>query len=114
MTDTVNKPPKDRPPHPVGTASEEPRIELSIEDTAAEMRRGLAPRDGKLVAGGYNPYDVAPVFGGRNEAPPAPKTARKPSDLRKLSEWIKLQRRVRALKDGDADDTDGSGGSEKP
>jgi hypothetical protein len=63
--------------------------ELSLEDAIAERQRGLTPtgRDGQI---GYNPYD----------APPAVPTVqtRRPKDLRKLSEWIRLQKQVEQLK----------------
>jgi hypothetical protein len=63
--------------------------ELSLEDAVAERERGLAStkRDGQI---GYNPYD----------APPAVPTVqtRRPKDLRKLSEWIRLQKQVEELK----------------
>lgn len=63
--------------------------ELSLEDAVAERQRGVAPkkRDGEI---GYNPYD----------APPAVPTVqtRRPKDLRKLSEWIRLQKQVEDLK----------------
>jgi hypothetical protein len=69
--------------------SQKSQDELSLEDTATERQRGVAPtkRDGQV---GYNPYD----------APPAVPTVqtRRPKDLRKLSEWIRLQKQVEELK----------------
>jgi len=82
-------------------SSSDAPLELSIEDTAAQLRRGLRPPGGRPAGVGYNPYDVAPAAGGRSDHAPVPedgKPAHKPTDLRKLSEWIKLQRRVQALK----------------
>lgn len=71
------------------TQNQKSADELSLEDAIAERRRGLAPsaRDGQS---GYNPYD----------APPAVPTVqtRRPKDLRKLSEWIRLQKQVEELK----------------
>jgi len=63
---------------------------LSLEDTLAQRMRGVAKR-AKSAVSGYNPYDMAPT-------PPAPEAAKKPTDLRKLSEWIRLTRQVAALK----------------
>jgi hypothetical protein len=62
---------------------------LSLEDTIAQQLRGVA-RVAKSKTSGYNPYDMAPS---------SPKTAgnQKPTDLRKLSEWIRLTRQVAAL-----------------
>lgn len=64
------------------------RVELSLEDTAQIKARGLAAQ-ARSGLGGYNPYDAEPAV--KNEQ-------RKPKDLRKLSEWIRLQRQVQALK----------------
>jgi hypothetical protein len=64
--------------------------DLSLEDTVAQKIRGVTPRI-KSGVSGYNPYDAAvskPPIGD----PP------KPTDLRKLSEWIRLTRQVAALK----------------
>jgi hypothetical protein len=64
---------------------------LSLEDTVAQKMRGVAKRT-RNSASGYNPYDMAPKA-------PAPKTTdQKPTDLRKLSEWIRLTRQVASLK----------------
>lgn len=64
--------------------------DFSLEDTVAQKLRA-APAKGATSAGGYNPYEtVAPKAAG--DSP------RKPTDLRKLSEWIRLQREVEALK----------------
>jgi len=89
---------------PVQPLDDQP-LELSLEDTAAQLRRGLQPPTGHPVTGGYNPYDVAPGKLGarpdRGARPDAPKPERKRTDLRKLSEWIQLQRRVQTLKNDD-------------
>ncbi|HEY7928698.1 MAG TPA: hypothetical protein VID71_01720 [Steroidobacteraceae bacterium] len=52
---------------------------------------------------GYNPYDTGPPAGARaaREGPAAPG---KRTDLRKLSEWIRMQRQVEALKKGGDED----------
>jgi hypothetical protein len=64
---------------------------LSLEDTMAQRLRGVAKR-AKSGVSGYNPYDMAPT-------PPAPEAPNsKPTDLGKLSEWIRLTRQVAALK----------------
>lgn len=76
-----------------------PPPDLALEDTAALRNRGVAvaPDPGN----GYNPYDTGPPAGARAPrdaaaaAPPGKRT-----DLRKLSEWIRLQRQVEDLKKG--------------
>jgi hypothetical protein len=76
--------------------------ELSLEDTAAQQRRGLTVKAGKEGAAGYNPYDTGRSDDGpAAPAPPARESAaapRKPTDLRKLSEWIRAQRRAQAVR----------------
>ena len=82
-------------------APAEIEFELSLEDTLSQHRRGLVPAGAKTTVGGYNPYDT-PIGSTEDRnprklgVPPEPK--RKPTDLRKLSEWIRLQRQVEALK----------------
>jgi hypothetical protein len=68
----------------------EPEFELKLEDTIVHAKPGLRPRR-KSPGSGYNPYDTVPV-----DRPREPKKT--PKDLRKLSEWIRLQRQVSALK----------------
>ena len=85
-------PPAD-PPAPV-------EFELSLEDTLSQHRR-VSPPGAKGAVGGYNPYDTP--IGSTDDRNPrktdvAPEPKRKPTDLRKLSEWIRLQRQVEALK----------------
>jgi len=65
-------------------------VELKLEDTAVHVKPGVRSR-GKSPGSGYNPYDTVPV-----DRPREPKKT--PKDLRKLSEWIRLQRQVSALK----------------
>jgi hypothetical protein len=69
--------------------SKDKPIELSLEDEDELLSRGK-PR---LPAGAYNPYDVDPRTGKKTARAPAART-----DLRKLSEWIKLKREVDELK----------------
>lgn len=81
--------------------------ELALEDTAAQRRRGLPVRAGGVV--GYNPYDTGPPAAGSGPSAPPGEPApppRKRTDLRKLSEWIRLQREVEALKNTDHDESD--------
>jgi hypothetical protein len=67
--------------------------EISLEDTVAQKLRGVAKRT-RSAQSGYNPYDMVPKAA-------APKEAQKTTtDLRKLSEWIRLSRQVAALKKG--------------
>jgi hypothetical protein len=72
--------------------SDEKPIELSLEDEDALLERS----GGKaLPKGAYDPYDVDP------RAPRVPAKTAGPAartDLRKLSEWIKLKREIEDLK----------------
>ncbi|HEY2417396.1 MAG TPA: hypothetical protein VGH84_05710 [Steroidobacteraceae bacterium] len=77
-------------PDPTEPAPAKPNSELSLEDTIAQRSRGVTPRV-KSVVSGYNPYDAIPTKPGSGGA-------NKPTDLRKLSEWIRLTRQVEALK----------------
>jgi hypothetical protein len=73
-----------------------------------------APRKERTPGAGFNPYDSAPLKGSEGSNPydnaralgkkatPAPTpdaSARKPTDLRKLDEWIKLKKSVGDNKD---------------
>ena len=71
-------------------------LSLSIEDTAAQKMR-VAP--GKVrPASGYNPYDALAPTRAADANKKKDEEKRKPTDLRKLSEWIRMQRQVEALK----------------
>ncbi len=70
--------------------SDQPNFDLSLEDTYAQKLRGVATR-AKTGVSGYNPYDAAPSKRLMGTPPKA-------TDLRKLSEWIRLTRQVAALK----------------
>jgi hypothetical protein len=77
-------------PDPSDSPPADSKSDLSLEDTIAQKVRGVTPR-AKSGVSGYNPYDAVPsnrAAGGAN----------KPTDLRKLSEWIRLTRQVEALK----------------
>jgi hypothetical protein len=79
-----------RDPKPESKPAAEAEVKLSLEDTIAQKMRGVAVK--RNVLGGYNPYDADPaVKPGNAEA------KRKPTDLRKLSEWIRLKREVAEL-----------------
>lgn len=99
--------------------------DLSIADTAIHPRpAGLGGGDKKPVpGGGFNPYDnSAPASGGSDPydnartagknlqpkgfgAPPSqPAQPRKPADLQKLNEWVKLKKRVEDTRDPDEED----------
>jgi hypothetical protein len=71
-------------------------VELSLEQTASQKLRGLTVRAKKIGTLGYNPYDAGPTA--------APREAKKPTDLRKLSEWIRLRRQVEAAKKREPED----------
>jgi hypothetical protein len=78
-----------------------PELTLVLEDTAALRRRGVAVAASPVS--GYNPYDTGPASSKRPaQEPTAPSGKR--TDLRKLSEWIKAQRRVEGLKKNDDED----------
>ena len=72
--------------------SKDKPIELSIEDEDAILSRGKA----KLPAGAYDPYDVEPRRPKAADKVDVPGATR--TDLRKLSEWIKLKREIEELK----------------
>jgi hypothetical protein len=65
--------------------------DLSLEDTVAQKLRGV-PVKARTGVGGYNPYDAVPAANSKSE-----EAKPKPTDLRKLSEWIRLQRQVAEL-----------------
>jgi hypothetical protein len=80
---------------------EDPLPNLALEDTAALRNRGVPVGTDPVT--GYNPYDTGGPAGARTarEQPAAPP---KRTDLRKLSEWIRLQRQVEDLKKGGDED----------
>lgn len=71
--------------------SKDKPVELRLEEEDAFPARGAGKA---LPQGAYNPYDVDPR---RGKAPPGG-TAAGRTDLRKLSEWIKLKREIEELK----------------
>jgi hypothetical protein len=77
-------------PIPEGT----PDLKLSLEDTIAQRLRGVTPTRRTGVAG-YNPYEAVPAEERHDDA-----GKEKPADLRKLSEWIRLQREIAELNPG--------------
>ena len=79
-----------RNPDPQDSISADGLDELSLEDTLSQKMRGI-PVKTRTPVTGYNPYDAVPK-GKSKEA------ARKPTDLRKLSEWIRLHRQIEELK----------------
>lgn len=81
---------KRNPDSPDPTSDQNSLYELSLEDTLAQKMRGL-PVKSRIPASGYNPYDATAT--GKPKGP-----ARKSTDLRKLSEWIRVQRQVNELK----------------
>jgi hypothetical protein len=62
-------------------------LSLSLEDTMAQKMRGV-PTKSRTGVVGYNPYDAEPAKS---------KDGKSRTDLRKLSEWIRLQRQVAEL-----------------
>jgi hypothetical protein len=67
-------------------------LELSLEDTLAQKMRGV-PTKTRSTVGGYNPYDA--MAAGKSKDKDG---AGKPTDLRKLSEWIRMQRQIAEIK----------------
>ena len=80
-----------RHPKPQATPPADGDLKLSLEDTVAQKLRGV-PVKTRTGAGGYNPYDAVPAAKAKDAAQKP-----KPTDLRKLSEWIRLQRQVAEL-----------------
>ena len=76
---------------PEATPTADGDFKLSLEDTVALKMRGVAATRRTSVVG-YNPYDAEPAAKAK-DAGHKPK----PTDLRKLSEWIRLQRQVAEL-----------------
>ena len=79
---------RDSKPGPQPAAEAE--VKLSLEDTIARKMRGVATK--RSVASGYNPYNAEPTASSKNLD-----GKRKATDLRKLSEWIRLKREVAEL-----------------
>jgi len=88
----MNSPISDQP----GTDADD-SMELSLEDTLAQKMRGIAVTTRAPVAG-YNPYDALGVGKRSDKGNSNEKKAKKPTDLRKLSEWIRLHREINELK----------------
>lgn len=87
------------PDPPLSLVEDPPPKDLVLEDTAALRKRGVAVGANPIT--GYNPYDTGPAVASR-PAREAATAAAKRTDLRKLSEWIRVQRQVENLKkDGD-------------
>lgn len=84
---------------PDPSSDERSLYELSLEDTITQKLRGL-PVKTRVPASGYNPYDATVPSSSR-------KPVRKSTDLRKLSEWIRMQRQVNDLKKPDSEDPEG-------
>jgi hypothetical protein len=94
-----------RDSQPDATPPAETDPNLSLEDTIAQKMRGVPVKTRTGVVG-YNPYDAAAAKAKSDAAEGKPK----PTDLRKLSEWIRLTRQVAELnqekpKDKDEDKT---------
>jgi hypothetical protein len=93
---------RSQPPDPAASSGAEEPSGLSLDDTAGHMRR-LPAAERPASPAGRDPYDVSP-----REVAVAARTAElkqraKPTDLRKLSEWIRLQRQVETLKKTEPD-----------
>jgi hypothetical protein len=86
-------------PDPAPAADGAPN--LSLEDTIAQKMRGV-PVKSRTGVIGYNPYDAAAA---KAKSDAAAQKA-KPTDLRKLSEWIRLTRQVAELNEEKPKDKD--------
>jgi len=84
-----------RRPQPEATAPADADFELSLEDTVAQKMRGV-PVKVRTGFVGYNPYDALPAAKAKTKTKAAEQKP-KATDLRKLSEWIRLQRQVAEL-----------------
>jgi hypothetical protein len=63
---------------------------------------GFNPYDNSpQTGGGFNPYDNPKALGKKFQPTPPPQPARKPTDLKKLEEWMKMKKRVQENKDED-------------
>jgi hypothetical protein len=72
--------------------------DFSLDDTVAPRGSPSSEHSTARPVVGYNPYDRK-----AGAAPPAPEPNRRPTDLRKLSEWIRLQRELETLKKNRSD-----------
>ncbi len=94
-----------QPPDPAAASQAEGESNLSLEDTAALAARTRAAKGLPTIkvnpAAGYNPYDVSPDHLAAAARAAQTKSASKPKDLRKLSEWIRTRQQVDALKKDD-------------
>jgi hypothetical protein len=69
--------------------------QFSLEDTVVPRGDPVSGHSKAPPVVGYNPYERT---SGAKAPPKDPGPRHKPTDLRKLSEWIRLQRQVEALK----------------
>jgi hypothetical protein len=72
--------------------------DLSLEDAVADDPRGAQAIPAAKPEDGHNPYDTFPSIR-------QPDAARRQTDLRRLSEWIRLKRQIEVLKKNDGEDT---------
>lgn len=85
-------PEADAEPAAAAESAAEVELNLSLEDTIAQKMRGVPVKTRTGVVG-YNPYDAAAAKAKSDAA----EQKAKPTDLRKLSEWIRLTRQVAEL-----------------
>jgi hypothetical protein len=83
---------------PEKPSDERSLYELSLEDTLAQKMRGV-PVKTRVPVTGYNPYDAMAPAPADSSTP-----TRKSTDLRKLSQWIRMQRQVNGLKKPDSEE----------
>lgn len=80
-----------RDARPGSRAPAREELKLSLEDTVSQQLRGVPAKTRSGVAG-YNPYDAVPAARPKDDS-----REHKPTDLRKLSQWIRLKREVAEL-----------------
>ena len=76
----------------------------AADEQAPKAGGGFNPYDNssKSSSGGFNPYDNARALGSKmRPAPAAAPPPRKPVDLKKLEEWMKIKKRVEENKKDD-------------
>jgi hypothetical protein len=84
---------KRRTPDPPDPTTDDGSMELSLEDTLAQRMRGVPVK--ARTTGGYNPYDAVPLGKAKEQGQDKRKQR---TDLRKLSEWIRLTKEINELK----------------
>lgn len=82
--------------HKKPSGLEEPQPPAASERNERPTHAGFNPYDStSSPSGGFNPYDTARSAGDRlKPSQPPAASPRKPTDMRKLDEWIRLKRKL--------------------